>query len=248
MGSQSQLHCQNPMREIVLDTETTGLDARNGDRLIEIGCVEIVNRYPTGREFHRFLNPETKRVHPDAFAVHGISTDFLRDKPLFNAEVDAFLDFLGEDTLVIHNAPFDIGFINMELERIGRPILPMTRVVDTLPLARRKHPGAPATLDALCKRYSIDTSERTKHGAIVDSLLLAQVYIELLGERQASLVLATNGTGENGPLVRTGSRATYMARQRPSPLSSRLSDADLQAHAAYIETLASNPVWKRTLN
>jgi DNA polymerase III subunit epsilon len=235
------------MREIVLDTETTGLDHRNGDRLIEIGCIEIVNRYPTGTEFHRFLNPETKRVHPDAFNVHGISTEFLFDKPLFRDEADKFLDFIGDDTLVIHNAPFDIGFINAELERLNKRTLDMTRVVDTLALARRKHPGAPATLDALCKRYSIDMSQRTKHGAIVDSLLLAQVYIELLGERQASLVLAANGiaggAGE-GASGRANGKA-QPARPRPSPLTSRISDADVAAHAAFVETLGPNALWKR---
>jgi DNA polymerase III subunit epsilon len=235
------------MREIVLDTETTGLDARNGDRLVEIGCVEIVNRYPTGVEFHRFLNPETKRVHPDAFNIHGISTEFLKDKPLFRTEADAFLKFIGDDTLVIHNATFDIGFINMELEKLGKQPLLMTRVVDTLPLARRKHPGSPATLDALCKRYNIDNTQRTKHGAIVDSLLLAQVYIELLGERQASLVLASNGTSketENAATRPTNGRQGP-ARQRPTPLPPRLSDEDRAAHLTFVETLGPNALWKR---
>jgi DNA polymerase III subunit epsilon len=235
------------MREIVLDTETTGLDHRTGDRLIEIGCVEIVNRYPTGTEFHRFLNPEKKRVHPDAFNIHGISTEFLFDKPLFRDEADKFLAFIGDDTLVIHNAPFDIGFINAELERLNKRTIEMTRVIDTLALARRKHPGAPATLDALCKRYNIDTSQRTKHGAIVDSLLLAQVYIELLGERQASLVLASNGAGGNagqGANARANGKA-HPARPRPTPLPSRISDADVAAHAAFVETLGPNALWKR---
>jgi DNA polymerase III subunit epsilon len=235
------------MREIVLDTETTGLDARTGDRLIEIGCVEIINRYPTGVEFHRFLNPETKRVHPDAFNIHGISTESLQDKPFFRTEADAFLKFIGDDPLVIHNATFDIGFINMELEKVGRQPLQMSRVVDTLPLARRKHPGAPATLDALCRRYNIDNTQRTKHGAIVDSLLLAQVYIELLGERQASLVLAANGSG--GSNETSGTRASQgrqgPAQQRPTPLPSRLTEADHAAHAAFVATLGPNALWKR---
>lgn len=233
------------MREIVLDTETTGLDAKNGDRLIEVGCIELVNRFPTGQEFHRFLNPETKRVHPDAFAVHGISTEFLKDKPVFRTEADAFLQFIGEDSLVIHNATFDIGFLNMELEKIGKPPIQMTRVVDSLALARRKHPGAPATLDALCKRYNIDNTKRTKHGAIMDSLLLAQVYVELLGERQASLVLGGTGEGEAGGSTdrMTGRRAP--AHQRATPLPSRLTSSDLEAHAAFVETLGAHALWKR---
>ena len=235
------------MREIVLDTETTGLDARGGDRLIEIGCVELVNRFPTGVEFHRFLNPETKEVHPDAFRIHGISTASLKDKPLFKSEVAAFLEFIGEDPLVIHNAPFDIGFINAELERIKKPPLQMTRVTDTLQLARRKHPGAQAGLDALCKRYNIDTSKRTKHGAIVDSLLLAQVYVELLGERQAMLGLVGQG-GANASTSFTDSQSGGLARgvrQRPAPLDARLSEADVAAHAAFVETLGPGVLWKR---
>jgi DNA polymerase III subunit epsilon len=239
------------MREIVLDTETTGLDARGGDRLIEIGCVELINRFPTGVEFHRFLNPETKEVHPDAFRIHGISTASLKDKPLFKSEVAAFLDFVGDDPLVIHNAPFDIGFINAELDRVKKPPLQMTRVTDTLQLARRKHPGSPATLDALCKRYSIDTSQRTKHGAIVDSLLLAQVYVELLGERQATLGLAGQGSGQGlGPAASgtVAGRATAGAatsRQRQNSLPLRLSEADATAHAAFVESLGPAAVWKR---
>ena len=241
------------MREIVLDTETTGLDARGGDRLIEIGCVELVNRFPTGVEFHRFFNPQTKDVHPDAFKIHGISTASLKDKPLFESEAAAFLDFIGDDQLVIHNAPFDVGFINAELERLKKPTLQMTRVTDTLQLARRKHPGAPATLDALCKRYTIDTTLRTKHGAIVDSLLLAQVYVELLGERQASLGLASLGLGrttaaaqDSGAAAGRPNGRAAAARQRPGALSVRLSDADAAAHAAYVESLGPGVVWKRT--
>ncbi len=177
------------LREIVLDTETTGLDPRKGDRLIEIGCVELVNRIPSGREFHRFINPE-RDVPAEAQAVHGISTAFLLDKPLFSAVAQEFLEFVGEDVLVIHNATFDMGFLNHELGRLGKGAIPMTRVVDTLQLARRKHPAGPNSLDALCKRYGIDNSKRIKHGALMDSLLLAEVYIELLGERQAMLGLA----------------------------------------------------------
>jgi DNA polymerase-3 subunit epsilon len=235
------------MREIVLDTETTGLSARDGDRLIEIGCVELVNHIPTGIEFHRFLNPETRDVHPDAEAIHGIKTAFLRDKPVFKTEADAFLRFIGDDPLIIHNASFDVGFINMELERVQQPPLQMTRVIDTLALARRKHPGAPATLDALCKRYGIDNTKRTKHGAIVDSLLLAEVYVELIGARQAALGLApavgqSESPSDRGP-IRNGLRSA--ARVRPEPLAPRLSPADAARHAAFVETLGANAIWKR---
>jgi DNA polymerase-3 subunit epsilon len=232
------------MREIVLDTETTGLDARKGDRLIELGCIELLNRVPTGREYHTFLNPETRDVHPDAERVHGISTGMLTDKPFFRDSVDAFLAFIADSPLVIHNANFDIGFLNMELELLGRPALAMDRVVDTLALARRKHPAGPNTLDALCKRYGIDNSKRTKHGALMDSELLAKVYIELLGERQATLGLArSKGSDAPAATMRAGTRAH--AVQRPEPLPPRIGAADVQAHAAFVETLGPNAVWKR---
>jgi DNA polymerase III subunit epsilon len=234
------------LREIVLDTETTGLDAKRGDRLIEIGCVAIVNRRATGVEFHRFISPAGKDVHPDAERVHGISNKFLIDKPLFSQVAADFLAFIGDDTLVIHNANFDIGFINMELEKIKQPLLLMERVVDTLLLARRKHPGGPNTLDALCRRYGIDNTQRTKHGAIVDSLLLADVYLELLGERQAMLGLGASETAANvsaGPSRSTGRHQP--ARQRPQPLTPRLSAADEAAHAKFVETLGANAMWKK---
>lgn len=227
-------------REIVLDTETTGLDAKNGDRLIELGCVEIVNRIPTGAEFHRFIQPEDREVHPEAFNIHGISNDFLRDKPLFAAVVDDFLAFIGEAPLVIHNASFDVGFINMELERAGRPPIGRERMVDTLEIARRKHPAGPNSLDALCKRYGIDNSKRTKHGALMDSLLLAGVYVELLGERQTMLQLSAMG---QTPVLRTASRV--VARPRPIPLQSRLTGDDHAAHEAFVEQLGEKSIWKR---
>jgi DNA polymerase III subunit epsilon len=230
------------MREIVLDTETTGLDARKGDRLIEIGCIELFNRVPTGVEFHRFLSPEARDVHPDAERIHGISTAFLKDKPLFSAVVTDFLAFIDDATLVIHNANFDIGFINMELERIGVKPIVMDRVVDTLVLARRKHPAGPNSLDALCKRYGIDNAKRTKHGAIVDSLLLAEVYVELLGVRQATLGLAqTEGHVEtsSGRVVRCA------AAVRPRPLAPRLTAEDEAAHAAFVDQLGEKALWKR---
>jgi DNA polymerase-3 subunit epsilon len=230
------------IREIILDTETTGLDARKGDRLIEIGCIELVNHIPTGREFHRFLNPETRDVHPDAEAIHGISTAFLKDKPLFRAVAADFLEFIGDDPLVIHNAMFDIGFINMELERVGRPALSTTRIVDTLMLARRKHPGGPNTLDGLCRRFGIDNSKRDKHGAIVDSLLLAQVYVELIGARQADLGLQAAAASESATLSDAG--RYQPARARPQPLLPRLSPEAADAHAKFVETLGGDPLWK----
>lgn len=231
------------LREIVLDTETTGLDARKGDRLIELGCVELINRIPSGRELHLFINPEGRQVHPDAEAVHGISNAFLEDKPPFSALVDQFVDFIGDATLVIHNASFDIGFINMELERVGRPPVLMDRVVDTLALARRKHPAGPNSLDALCKRYGIDNSKRTKHGALMDSFLLAEVYIELLGERQAALGLAN----QMGPAVGSSTGRRQPARPRPEPLPPRLSPEAEALHLAFVQTLGEDAVWHRYL-
>src|SRR5947207_586400 len=177
------------MREIVLDTETTGLDPLRGDRLVEIGCVEVFNRMPTGQSFHRHINPE-RDMPAEAFAVHGLSSEFLASKPLFAAVVDEFLAFIGDAPLVIHNASFDIGFINAELERIKRPPIARERLVDTLLLARRKHPGVSNRLDDLCSRYSIDNSHRTNHGALLDAELLASVYIDLIGARQSQLILA----------------------------------------------------------
>ncbi len=229
------------LREIVLDTETTGLDPRKGDRLIEVGCVEIVNRIPTGREFHRFINPE-RSVPAEAEAVHGISTSFLLDKPLFNAVAEEFLDFIAGDTLVIHNAVFDVGFLNMELERLKHPAISMSRVVDTLQLARRRHPAGPNSLDALCKRYGIDNSKRIKHGALMDSLLLAEVYVELLGERQASLGLQSERGGASRS-VRGGGLA--VRGPRPVPLPVRLTEDLIAAHRAFVETLGPKALWKR---
>jgi DNA polymerase-3 subunit epsilon len=232
------------LREIVLDTETTGLDARKGDRLIELGCIELVNRIPTGREFHTYFDPEDRQVHPDAEAVHGISSAFLKDKPVFSGVVEEFLCFIDGAPLVIHNANFDMGFINMELERIGRHPITMDRVIDTLALARRKHPAGPNSLDALCKRYGIDNSKRTKHGALTDSALLAEVYVELLGERQATLVLSK----EDQPTSRTETRARSAAALRPDPLPARLTAEDVMRHRAFIATLGTNALWYRYLS
>ena len=230
------------LREIILDTETTGLDARGGDRLVELGCVEIVERRPTGREFHHFINPEDRQVHPDAERIHGLSNAFLRDKPPFRTIVVDFLNFIGNSPLVIHNATFDAGFLNMEFGRLKLPELPTARLIDTLAMARRKHPAGPNSLDALCKRYGIDNSKRTKHGALMDSLLLASVYIELLGERQATLSLQSASAGLRP--AGTGSAAKAAARQRPTPLSQRLAASDEAAHAKFVETLGANAIWK----
>ncbi len=233
------------LREIVMDTETTGLDARKSDRLIEIGCVEIVNRRPTGREFHRFVYPE-RSVPPDAVRIHGITDDMLVGKPLFAAVANDFIDFIGDAPLVIHNATFDIGFLNMELERAGKTALDMARVVDTLMLARRKHPAGPNSLDALCKRYGIDNSKRTKHGALVDSLLLADVYVELLGERQATLVLGSaSAMAQAAARTSTGGRSGPSAPPRPMPLAARLTTEDEAAHAAFVATLGAAALWRR---
>jgi DNA polymerase III subunit epsilon len=225
------------LREIVLDTETTGLNADGGDRLIELGCVEIVNRIPTGREFHRYLNPE-RDIHPDAVAVHGLTPEFLKDKPRFKDVVDDFLSFIGDSPLVAHNAAFDLGFLNAELERASRPLLTPNRIVDTLALARRRHPAGPNSLDALCKRYGIDLSQRTKHGALLDSTLLAGVYVELLGERQAAL---TFGRGPADAAL----HSQAAARQRPAPLPSRLTEQAEAAHRAFVKTLGAHALWLR---
>lgn len=231
------------LREIVLDTETTGLDPKRGDRLIEIGCVELVNRIPSGREYHVFINPE-RDVPAEAEAVHGISTAFLADKPVFATLAAGFVEFIAGDPLVIHNAAFDVGFLNMELERVKLAPIGMDRVVDTLALARRKHPAGPNSLDALCKRYGVDNSRRTKHGALMDSLLLAEVYLELLGERQAMLGLA-NTPALSARGNSTGNRARKrQALKRPVALPPRLTAEDAAAHVAFVESLGPKALWR----
>ncbi len=225
------------MREIVLDTETTGLDPLRGDRLVEIGCVEVFNRMPTGQIYHVYINPQ-RDMPQEAFAVHGLSTEFLADKPLFPAVVNGFMDFIGDAPLVIHNASFDISFINAELERIKWPTIGRDRLVDTLLLARRKHPGVSNRLDDLCSRYSIDNSHRTKHGALLDAELLAEVYIDLVGARQSQLLLADT------PRTEAQMLADAPRRQRPVPLVPRVSDADREAHRAFLATLGEKLIWK----
>jgi len=227
------------VREIVIDTETTGLDPFDGHRIVEVGCVELINCIPTGRTWHCHLNPE-RDVPYQAFEVHGLSTEFLRDKPRFAELADDMLGFIEGAVLVMHNAVFDFAFINAELDRIARPLLRWDRVVDTLALARRKHPGAPCSLDALCNRYGIDLSEREKHGALLDCRLLAAVYVELVGGHQARLDFAVNGA-RAAPL---GASAGTI-RPRPRPVAPRLSAAESEAHRAFIATLGAEAIWLR---
>jgi DNA polymerase-3 subunit epsilon len=226
------------LREIVFDTETTGLDPYQGHRLIEIGCYELLNRIPSGQTFHRLINPE-RDVPAEAVAIHGITTDQLKDKPLFAEIADELLDFIADAPLVAHNAMFDLGFLNSELERAGKALVARERLVDTLLLARRKHPGVSNRLDDLCQRYGIDLSRRVKHSALLDAELLAEVYLELIGARQAQLGLVEAASGG-----RRGARGGIVAvRLRPTPLAPRLSAEEREAHAAFVATL-TNPIWQ----
>ena len=225
------------MREIVLDTETTGLDPVAGHRLVEIGCIELVNGMPSGRHFHRYLNPE-RDMPAEALAVHGLSIEFLDNKPRFNEIAEELLAFLGDAPLVAHNAAFDLGFLNAELERAGKAVVGRERLVDTLLLARRKHPAGPNRLDDLCGRYGIDNSRRTKHGALLDAELLAEVYLELIGARQAQLILVESVHSTSGVQA-----AVASARARPAPLATRLSTDERTAHAAFVATLGDNAIW-----
>ena len=225
------------MREIVLDTETTGLDPAQGDRMVEIGCIELVNHIATGETFQRFLNPE-RDMPPAAFAVHGLSAEFLANKPRFADVVDDFLGFVGKDPLIIHNAGFDLSFIDAELIRLGRPALARDTVVDTLSMARRKFPGAPASLDALCRRFAIDTSQRDLHGALLDAGLLAEVYLALIGGRQPGFGFGADAVADH----QTPPAATEVAA-RP-PRSHAPSPAEIEAHTAFIDGL-KDPLWRR---
>jgi DNA polymerase III subunit epsilon len=226
------------MREIVFDTETTGFDPINGDRMVEIGCIELVNRFPTGRVFHKYINPE-RDMPEGAFRVHGLSIDFLKDKPRFTEVAVELVEFIGDDgMLVAHNAMFDLGFLNAELKRAGHKEVSRERLVDTLMLARRKHPGGSNRLDDLCVRYRIDNSKRTKHGALLDAELLAEVYLELLGARQAMLgLLADNSSAD----LRSVAAGTLV---RPEPLLPRVTDEDREAHRAFVQSLGDAAIWK----
>jgi DNA polymerase III subunit epsilon len=228
------------MREIILDTETTGLDPKRGDRLIELACVEMVNRIPSGRFLHELVDPQ-REVPREAEQIHGISTDMLRGKPLFQDIALKFIEFIGDAPLIIHNAPFDMGFLNAELRKACFSPLDNERVVDTLVIARRRFPGSPSSLDALCKRFKIDNSKRTKHGALLDSELLADVYVELMGGHQTAMSL--DAAEAAGPGAATAAMPiAAKARLRPRPLVPRLTPAELEAHGAFVGTL-KNPLW-----
>jgi DNA polymerase-3 subunit epsilon len=241
------------MREIVLDTETTGLDPAEGDRIVEIGAVELVNHLPTGRTWHQYINPE-RGMPRGAFEVHGLGHDILeppgppvaggvtlRDKPVFSRIGRAFLDFIGEAQLVIHNAAFDMKFLNAELERAGLAPLPPSRAIDTLMIARTRFPGSPASLDALCRRFGIDNSMREKHGALLDSEILAEVYLELVGGRQPDLVL---GNRSDAPVKGAAEDLAWHPRPRPSLLPARITPDEAEAHAAMIAAMGNAAIWK----
>ncbi|MCP8882898.1 DNA polymerase III subunit epsilon [Devosia sp. XJ19-1] len=225
------------MREIVLDTETTGLSPAGGDRLVEIGCVELINHIPTGKTFHVYINPQ-RSMPEEAFRVHGLSEEFLADKPLFHEIAEDFRAFIGDATLVIHNAPFDMGFLNAELERAKLPRLG-NEVIDTVMVARQKHPGARVSLDALCKHYGIDNSRRTLHGALLDSEILAEVYLELIGGKQVSLALVAEV--ENTAIGLGTIRIA--AAQRPAPLPGRVSASEAEAHAEFVGKMGESAIW-----
>jgi len=226
------------LREIVLDTETTGLDPNEGHRLVEIGCVELINHMRTGAVFHTYLNPE-RDMPPEAQRVHGLSTAFLSDKPRFAERAAEFGAFIGSDRLIIHNAAFDVKFLNAELGRLGRPALQFSRVLDTLDLARRRFPGAMASLDGLCKRFNIDLSARTQHGALVDAELLAEVYLELLGGRQPALLL------DAASAATSSEQAREPVRPRPRPLPSLLTEAERLAHEVFLAGFPAPSLWRR---
>lgn len=227
------------MREVVLDTETTGFDPETGDRIVEIGAVELIGHMATGRTYHQYINPE-RAMPEEAFQVHGLGDDFLRDKPKFAEIGRAFLDFVGDAKMVIHNASFDMKFLNAELKWMGLPQLPFSQALDTLEIARKKFPGSPASLDALCRRFNIDNSARTLHGALLDSEILAEVYLELIGGRQPDFGLSTSVAQSGG-----GAEEKWVPRPRPVPLPSRISSEEAAAHAAFIDKLGDDALWKK---
>jgi DNA polymerase III subunit epsilon len=226
------------MREIVFDTETTGFEPDDGHRIVEIGCVELVDHFPTGRTFQAYLNPE-RPVPIESQRVHGLSDEFLKDKPLFGVVAEEFLTFIGDAPLVIHNAGFDIKFINAELARVSRPPIPLARAIDTIEIAKRKIPGARYSLDELCKRFGVDLSARAKHGALLDADLTAQIYLELIGGRQRGLALAPAEI-----VAEEAEPALSRARQRPEKLSPRISESEIAAHLAFIaKELGDDAIW-----
>ena len=225
------------MREVVLDTETTGFDPESGDRIVEIGAVELMGHMATGKTYHQYINPE-RAMPEEAFQVHGLGDEFLRDKPRFAEVGQAFLDFIGDAKLVIHNAAFDIKFLNAELKWMGLPQIPWAQAIDTLEMARKKFPGSPASLDALCRRFNIDNSSRTLHGALLDSEILAEVYLELIGGRQPDFGLSTvsQSLGSDG-------QADWTPKPRSTPLPSRISEKEAAAHAEFVAKLGDDAVW-----
>ncbi|WP_037086288.1 DNA polymerase III subunit epsilon [Neorhizobium vignae] len=227
------------MREIIFDTETTGLESKI-DRVIEIGGIELINNFPTGRTLHLYINPGDRKVHPDALAVHGITDEFLKDKPSFGDVAQQIIEFFDGAKWIAHNATFDMGFMNAEFARLGLPPVMSDQVIDTLAMARRKHPMGPNSLDALCRRYGIDNAHRTKHGALLDSELLAEVYIEMTGGRQTALGLMGN---ERSSTVVEVEEVVIEVAGRPRPLGPRLTEAELQAHAAMVASLKDKAVW-----
>ena len=228
------------MREIVLDTETTGFEPSEGHRIVEIGAVELFNHLPTGNNYHQYINPQ-RDMPTEAFEVHGISSEFLRDKPVFATIGQAFLDFVGDAKLVIHNAAFDMKFLNFELGRANLPLLPNDQAIDTLAMARRRFPGSPATLDALCRRFAVDNSGREKHGALLDSELLAEVYLELIGGRQPDFGLSATASGKSG------GRAAEVWRPAPRKMAlpPRITAEERAAHEAFVAKLGDGAIWKR---
>ncbi len=231
------------MREIVLDTETTGLDPDTGDRIVEIGALELHNHLPTGRTYHQYINP-CRPMPREAFDVHGLGDDFLKDKPVFETIADEFLAFIGSSRLVIHNAGFDMKFLNAELRWAGRPPIAMERALDTLTIARKKFPGSPASLDALCRRFGIDNSARTLHGALLDSEILAEVYLELIGGRQPGFGL----TGSSTDASRLAEDETeWHPGARPAPLAPRISEKEIAAHEAFVKAMGDGALWNRLL-
>ena len=237
------------MREIVLDTETTGISPAKGHRLIEIGCVELENHVPTGKVYHEYINPQ-RGVEKGAFEVHGLSTEFLSDKPLFADLAAGFLEFIGDTPLIIHNAPFDMGFLNAELSRLNHPDLPkelsMDQAIDTLKMARQKYPGAQNSLDALCRRFGVDNSGREKHGALLDSELLAEVYLELIGGRQPGLLEMGGDAKTSGVNGIGGASLSKLARQTPrlAPLPTALTSEEQAAHEEFVASFKSTTLWK----
>ena len=230
------------MREIVLDTETTGFEPSEGHRIVEIGAIELWNHLPTGKVFHEYINPE-RPMPPEAFAVHGLGDDFLATKPVFAQIAQRFVDFIAESPLVIHNAAFDMKFLNAELSAVAMMPLPESRAVDTLMIARRKFPGAQNSLDALCRRFGVDNSAREKHGALLDSEILAEVYLELIGGKQPDFGLTLEKAADQ-PINRVAQAATGPVSQRPKPLASRLTEEERTNHEAFIAEMGDAALWR----